>query len=302
MTFKTTGSICGGLIKTVVREGDCPKHGHWTAEVRISGKTGDVLGKDVTECPHCARERWEAEAPLREAEARRRADEERAERERLEAEKRQAELERLLRSAAIPTEYRGKGFDDFEVKDPKCAETLRQAKLYADNFERIRDTGTGLFFFGTTGTGKTHLACSILQDLAKRGIDGVYAMTWQIIKAAKDAKFGEDAIEPFAETSILVLDEVGLQNGSRFEESVLYPLIDSRVAQRRPTIFISNVQPDAKDPAYAGETVRKLIGERLWDRVQYRSVFLKLAGPSHRKRFASVDELVSSARVSDGPV
>lgn len=296
MAFQTTGSICGGLVRIAVREGECPKHGHWTAEVRVNGKTGQVLGTDVTECPHCARERWEAEAPLREEAARRRAEEERIEHERQEAAKRQEQLERLLRSAAIPSEYAGKGFDNFEVSDPKCAETLRQARLYAANFERIRETGTGIFFYGTTGTGKTHLACAILQELAKRGIDGVYAMTWQIIKAAKDAKFGEDAIEPFAEASILVIDEVGVQNGSRFEESILYPLIDSRVAQCRPTIFISNVQPDAKDPNFQGETVRRLIGERLWDRVQYRSIFLKLTGPSHRKRFASVDELIESTK------
>lgn len=283
-TTKPIGEICGGLIQTALREGNCPKHGPWSAEVRIDSKTGQVLGTDVTECPKCAHERWEAEAPQRAEEARR-----------IEAEERQAKFEKLLRSSAIPIEYEGKGFNDFVADDPKSAEALRQAKLYAENFDRIRDTGTGLFFYGTIGTGKTHLACAILQDLARKGVDGVYAMTWQIIQAVKSAPFGEDALAPFIRASILVLDEVGVQTGSRFEESVvLYPLIDSRVAQRRPTIFVSNVQPDAKDPNYSGETVRKLIGERLWDRVQHRSVFLKLAGPSHRKRFASVDELIDS--------
>lgn len=283
-TTKPIGEICGGLIQTALREGNCPKHGPWRAEVRIDSKTGRVLGTDVTECPKCAQERWEAEAPLRAEEARR-----------IEAEKRQAKFEKLLRSSDIPLEYEGKGFKDFVADDPKSAEALRQAKLYAENFERICDTGTGLFFYGTIGTGKTHLACAILQDLARKGVDGVYAMTWQIIQSVKSAPFGEDALAPFIRASILVLDEVGVQTGSRFEESVvLYPLIDSRVAQRRPTIFVSNVQPDAKDPNYSGETVRKLIGERLWDRVQHRSVFLKLAGPSHRKRFASVDELIDS--------
>ena len=291
-TYKNIGTIAG-TIRTAVREGNCPRHGHWEATVYEDANTGRVLGTDVTECPRCARERWEAEAPAREAAARLRAEKERREQERIEAARRQVEMERLIRAAAIPPEYDGKGFDDFEVMNQKCAETLRQAKLYAENFERVRSSGTGIFFYGTTGTGKTHLACAILQELAKRGVDGVYAMTWQIIKAAKNSKFGEDAIEPFINASILVLDEVGVQNGSRFEESILYPLIDARVAQYRPTIFISNVQPDVKDPSYSGETVRKLIGERLWDRVQYRSVFLQLAGPSHRKRFASVDDLIA---------
>lgn len=288
-TFETAG----GTVLKAVRSGECPKHGHWEVSVYVD-RAGHVLGRDVTECPKCAEERWEAEAPAREAERIRLEAEARAEAERQAAARRQAELERLLNGTAVPIEYRGKGFEDFDAGNDVCAESLRQAFLYAQNFERVRQTGAGLFFYGSTGTGKTHLACAVLQDLARRGVDGVYTMTWQIIQAVKSAPIGVDAIEPFIDASILVLDEVGVQNGSRFEESVLYPLIDTRVGLKRPTIFISNVQPDAKDPKYQGETVRKLIGERLWDRVQHRSIFLRLAGPSHRKRFGSVDELLTS--------
>lgn len=39
--------------------------------------------------------------------------------------------------------------------------------------------------------------------------------------------------------------------------------------------------------------LRGMLGERLWDRVQYRSVFLPLHGASVRKRYRSVDELVT---------
>ena len=39
--------------------------------------------------------------------------------------------------------------------------------------------------------------------------------------------------------------------------------------------------------------LRGMLGERLWDRVQYRSIFLPLHGASVRKRYRSVDELVT---------
>ena len=42
-TTTPIGEICGGLIKTALREGNCPKHGPWSAEVRIDSKTGQVL-------------------------------------------------------------------------------------------------------------------------------------------------------------------------------------------------------------------------------------------------------------------
>lgn len=294
-TFKDLHHYAGGIFRATV-EHVCPMHGPWQS-VGDFDKNGTLKHEKPSECPACAAERqaqWEADAPAREV-ARLKAEAEEKERqEREAAARRQAELERLLKASAVPVEYVGKGFEDFRVDNKACGEALRQARLYAENFERIKDAGAGLFLYGSTGTGKTHLACAVLQELAKRSVDGVYAMTWQIVRAVKAADFKEDPLQPFIDASILVLDEVGVQNGSRFEETVLYPLIDSRVGLRRPTIFISNVQPDAKDPAYEGETVRKLIGERLWDRVQHRSVFLRLAGESHRKRFASVDELLTS--------
>ncbi len=296
--------LVGNLFSGIMVK-KCPKHGTWEAEVWCD-HTGRIVRMTPDKCPQCEEERraeeraqWEAEAPAREA-ARLKEEAEQNEREEREAAaRRQAELERRLNASAVPFEYREKSFNNFEVDNETCGEALRQARLYAENFKLVKDTGTGLFLYGTTGTGKTHLACAVLRRLAEQGIDGAYAMTWQIVRAVKSADFKKDPLKPFIDVSILVLDEVGVQSGSRFEETVLYPLIDSRVGMRRPTIFISNVQPDAKDPEFKGDTVRKLIGERLWDRIQHRSIFLKLKGESHRKRFKSVDELVKSA--TDNP-
>lgn len=280
-TFKSFGDgLFSGLLS-----GDCEKHGHWEIEVFVD-QSGKPIVDGMDECPHCKKEQRDTERVKRERE-----EVERKERET--AERRRNKMAQILRSADIPSEYVGKGFDDFKVDNETCGEALRQVRLYAENFNRIRTTGTGLFLYGTTGTGKTHLACALLQYLAEQCVDGIYAMTWQVVRAVKSADFKEDPLKPFIDASILVLDEVGVQSGSRFEESVLYPLIDSRVGMRRPTIFISNVQPDAKDPGFSGDTVRKLIGERLWDRIQHRSIFLKLEGESHRRRFKSVDELLS---------
>ena len=175
--------------------------------------------------------------------------------------------------------------------DKGNAETLRQVRLYAEHFEEVRKKGVGLFLYGETGTGKTHLACALLRALMPE-VRGIYAMTWQIIRAVKAAGFQDDPLAPLIDAPVLVIDEIGVQYGSKFEETALYPLIDSRVAERRPTIFISNVQPDTKDAERRGETLRGMLGERLWDRVQYRSIFLPLHGASVRKRYRSVDELL----------
>lgn len=287
----------GGSIGKMVTI-HCPKHGEHSEWRIIDPKTKKPMGQPVS-CPKCSQEEQEAfwREHREEIEAQRRAEREakRREQERLAAEMRQKALERALSASAIPLEYEQASFDTYRPTNAKNAEALRQAKLFAENFQKIRKTGVGLFLYGTTGTGKSHIACSILKALMP-DVDGVYCMTWQIIKAVKDADFGTDPLAPFINASLLVLDEVGVQYGSKFEETLLYPLIDMRVALKRPTIFISNLQPDTKDPKFAGKTVRQVVGERIWDRMQYRSIFLQFTGQSYRKRFKTVDDLLKGTK------
>lgn len=279
---------------TKVFEGFCEKHGAYSIRYLI-GPDGKPFKADLT-CPKCkaeAKEAWTAEHATEIAAAKKAAEEQaRLKKEHEAAKARQKALEDALQQAAIPLEYEHATFETYHPTTKENAEALRQAKLYANNFSRVRTTGVGLFLYGATGTGKSHIACSILKTLLP-DVDGVYCMTWQVIQAVKEAPISSDPLRPFLDASFLILDEIGVQNGSRFEESVLYPLIDTRVANRRPTIFISNIQPDAKDPDFKEKTVRKVVGERIWDRMQYRSIFLRFTGESYRKRFKSVDELLN---------
>ena len=276
----------------------CPKHGDFKVYALVDQKTGEPIRANFS-CLKCAEEKHEAwvRDHAEEIEAARiRAEEEaRAEEQRKAAEARQKALERALAQAAIPPEYEHATLENYKPTTKQNAESFRQAKLYAENFARIRKTGVGLFLYGKTGTGKSHIACSILKKLLP-DVDGVYCMTWQIIKAVKEAPIDANPLKYFMDASLLIVDEIGVQKGSKFEESILYPLIDTRVTHRRPTIFITNVQPDTKDPKYDGATVRKVVGERIWDRIQYRSIFLRFDGESFRKRFKSVDELLEATR------
>lgn len=299
MAFQQLVSSTTGLCRTF--NGHCQKHGDFEVRYLVSPNTGRPLGHPNFSCPKCRIEEhfaWQKEhAAEIEAESLKREEEERLERERKEAAARQKAMELAIEQAAIPPEYEHSTLENYKPTTKQNAESFRQAKLYAENFDRVRNTGVGLFLYGKTGTGKSHIACSILKSLLP-DIDGVYCMTWQIIKAVKEAPLGSNPLKAFMEASFLVIDELGVQSGTKFEESILYPLIDTRVTYRRPTIFISNVQPDSKEKSFDGITVRQVVGERIWDRIQQRSIFLRFDGESYRKRFKSVDDLLGETNES----
>ena len=280
-----------GSIKTVTLL--CEEHGEFTAEVLMT-KDGKFVGRQP-HCPKCAAEYYEEhkeEIEAREREEFKRWQEEEKQRK---EEQRQADFKDALRKSGIPYEYWGVDLDEITFNDKTNNETLRQARLFAENFADVRHEGVGLFFYGETGTGKTHLACAVLRALMPE-VRGKYTMLWKLIHEVKCAGFGEDPLQPYMQAPLLVIDEIGVQFGSKFEETSIYPLIDYRVTNRLPTIFISNVQPDTKQKAEGEETVRSIVGERVWDRIQFRSVFLPLHGASRRIRYRSVDDLVEHSK------
>lgn len=271
----------------------CPKHGEYTVEQAIvGGKVAHTPG-----CPMCAEERWNS--PEEKAERERvKAECEALEKHRIKEAKREA-LATALRRANIPDEFVGKKLKDFKVTNALLTESLRQARLYVDNFEKIAPKGVGFCFYGQCGTGKTMMACAILQELLDK-VQGLYAPMWNVLRAIRKADSFKPEMEDFnalVRAPLLVIDELGVQNGNSFEESQLMSLLDERYSRHLPTIFVTNLLPDVRPDERRStnpnpNTLKAKIGERIFNRICGSSVFLYFKGESQRKRIMKIDEVI----------
>lgn len=172
-----------------------------------------------------------------------------------------------LEAAGIPERYRIDTIDNF---DDLGKPALKRAKQSAQEFVDLYPVvDHGLLFVGPSGRGKTHLACAVLAQLIlTKGVSGLYADFSDLLLKIQtsfrpDADVSKESLlTPFAETELLVLDELGASKPHPWVLDVLYNLLNTRYNRKRITIATSNYE-DEPDVA-SGER------ERLEDRLTYR--------------------------------
>lgn len=262
--FQSLEDIVVGGVTWRNEDRCCLEHGPYVARVVFAA------GKKVSDgiCPVCQRLKDEAEAKERAAE-----------KAKLEAEKERKRLETALGRACIPADFKGKSFETFIADTPELKAALGLAKRFVSGWQKAREGGYGLLFYGNPGTGKSHLAISILKALLPQ-VTGLYTRVPDMIGYIR-AQWHPDsetssyaAIRRYVDLDLLVLDELGVQSGSINEQTLLFEVIDARLSENRPTIFLSNLAPVDLVP---------IIGERLVDRIKGKCVAQRFSGESRRK-------------------
>lgn len=227
-------------------KGECEHHGEFT------GSVSTIFGKTFrTGCPTCAEIRKAKEAQ-----------------EEIDAQSKQERdrIQRKLGAAMIPHRFVSKTFADYRADSDAQKKALTICREYADNFRAHFDEGRCLLLLGKPGTGKTHLAAAIANQLvtttAATAIYRTVGGILQHIKGSFDRESGyseKQAYDTYAQAHLLIIDEVGATKPTEFELATLFAIINARYEEQMPTVIISNLPP---------KSLPEALGERCVDRLR----------------------------------
>ena len=219
----------------------CEKHGEYMATIAFS----TALNRWIEcGCQKCVQER----------DAEYQAEEERKQEERI---ARDAEKFFLLRG--IPRRYRDKKL--YEI----VADTEEQKAIKDTMIDYVKkqdeNNGRSYIFYGKPGTGKTHIAISIIK--AWKGL-GYYISAREYTRLLRDTysksstQTETDIIKQFVKYDILAIDEIGKQFATDNERYAIFDLINLRYNDMKPTILISNMNLTDIEDFLGVETVDRL--------------------------------------------
>ena len=183
-------------------------------------------------------------------------------------------------SGVIPRKYRGVSFERppvTEIAPPVTAAVRRFVNRIEDNL----DTGRGLWFFGSVGTGKTTLAMLVSRHALESGHSvAIYSLPDLLVRIR--STFSDecgtsyvDLLEQLKSVDLLHIDDVGAEKTGPWVLEQLYAIVNARYEDERSVIITTNLE--------RGELAEQ-INERTVSRLEEMCEVLPLWGADARQQ------------------
>lgn len=255
----------------------------------------------TSECPHCSGTGWKTIEIPGKAKRVTRCDC-----------RNMARGERLFNNAKIPARYEHCTLADFATDFAGAHRSLAGARLAAGRFvEEYPIEKTGLLLIGPIGTGKTHLAVGIIQELIRsKGVPCRFCDYRELLKEIQNSYNPSvqttelEILRPIFDTEVLVLDELGAVKPSEWVWDTVSHILNSRYNERKTTIITTNFpnlgpgelqsgragsQAEAARNAARGETLGDRITERMRSRLHEMCRVVQLDGADFRQKVQSAN-------------
>ena len=148
----------------------------------------------------------------------------------------------------IPDRYLWWGFDKFECKTDE-QEAARRSVM---KFSKLVPSKFNMMMNGGNGTGKTMIACALIDSLCDKYLCKITTLS-QMIRKIKSTWNGntnlseQHIIDTYVMYDLLVIDEVDKQFFSKTEQLFLFEVINGRYNTLKSTVIISNNGVDSAE-------------------------------------------------------
>jgi DNA replication protein DnaC len=166
-------------------------------------------------------------------------------------------------SAVIPKKYRGASFDRAPVTDMPAPQ-VQVVRRFVRQIDENLDTGRGLWFYGSVGTGKTTLAMLVSRAALDAGRSvAIYSLPRLLAEIR--ATFESDSegsyvdlLDRLAAVDLLHVDDVGAERTSDWVLEQLYAIVNARYEDERSVTITTNLERDELVEQIKERTVSRL--------------------------------------------
>lgn len=241
-------------------------------------------------------EKCDCEGARKEQEAREKAkaEAERREAERKEAERQRARIESIIGASGLGRRFLNRRFESFQVT-AENAEGYETAKGYAEGFSLLKDDQAmqeenGLLIYGPKGTGKTHMAAAIANDLLRQGVPVVFATMIDLLAKIKDSfdrnqgASEEEILRLYKTCDLLIIDDLGKEQPTEWALAKIYQIINARYEDYRPIVVTSNYSPQELVDRMTPKGGDRITADATVDRIIEMTTSVGLGGTSWRSK------------------
>lgn len=205
-------------------------------------------------------------------------------------------LARLYRTSNLDS-FQGMAFENFKTEGHGGGKAVNKTLEVAFNTARnyAHHLNGWLLLMGGYGTGKTHLAAAIANEVVSLGVETLFLtvpdlLDWLRTSYGSEETNYESRFDEIRNICFLVLDDLGTQNTTPWAQEKLFQIINHRYTQRLPTLITTNLPLSQID-------------ERISSRLQDRQlvIAIQIDAPDYRNPLAEGDAspISSLAHVSD---
>ena len=210
------------------------------------------------------------------------------EKEREEQEEKLRRLDKLRGASLLGDRYKDTVFEKTDLERPEdFKKAFQRCRKYCEIADQAIKNGYGMYIYGDSGTGKTHLTACMCNALMMQYRQCLFTNFFEIQKLIQATWNGntssESVIKRICEVDFLFLDDLGTEiltkNGEdNWLQGQVFDIINKRYNNRKPTIFSSNYSMNEliQDRGMMKKTVDR-IGEM-------STAMIKLSGDSYRRK------------------